>query len=59
MVISSLPTTTPVIGHELTELQATVLENNFDSIGPFFFGKDLHPMLDCANLPDQMDFFEG
>jgi len=55
---STVPATTPVLRHELSPLQSLVLTNNFDAKGPFLFGKDLHPMLDCANLRDQMDFFD-
>ena len=37
----------------LTPDQQRVLDSNFEHYGHFYVSADLHPMLDCANAPDE------
>jgi MoaA/NifB/PqqE/SkfB family radical SAM enzyme len=37
---------------QLTDEQQKTLVANFHKLGPFYQGIDIHPMLDCARIPD-------
>lgn len=36
----------------LRPLQDQIIQENFDYLSPFFRGRDLHAMLDCACAPE-------
>jgi MoaA/NifB/PqqE/SkfB family radical SAM enzyme len=36
----------------LPPIQQRILDENFEYVSPFFRGRDLHPMLDCATAPE-------
>ncbi|MGH3672863.1 MAG: hypothetical protein ACRDSH_19900, partial [Pseudonocardiaceae bacterium] len=41
-----------LLTRDLAPLQERILAQNFDRLGPFFIGRDLHAMLDCACAPE-------
>jgi MoaA/NifB/PqqE/SkfB family radical SAM enzyme len=39
---------------DATPIQERIIRENFERSGPFFLGRDLHAMLDCACAPDRI-----
>lgn len=48
-----------LLTRDIAPYQERIIQQNFDREGPFFLGRDLHAMLDCACAPDRLVTMNG